>query len=118
MKLQPHGLRLALVAMALGAAVGIGHAQPTGGQQTNEGFSARWTAPGYYEVFYTTDTSYTIWSGPYDTESQCIAYVKNRFADPAYAERMRRKWGTFGDRENGFVLYCFLLKTKEDAGPD
>ena len=80
--------------------------------------SADWKGPGWYEIFYTADSGYMIWTGPYASEDVCVSTVTARYRDTAYAERMREKYGTFGDREKGFDVTCVELKTEADAPPD
>jgi hypothetical protein len=79
---------------------------------------AEWKGPGWYEVLYTVDSGYIIWSGPYASEDACQTYIKDRFSNKGYAENMRKKYGRLGDHENGFEMYCIEMKTEADAPPE
>ena len=71
----------------------------------------KWTGPGWYQVFYSTGV-HLIYSGPYANQNACFDYVKS--LSPEYEAKMSRKYGTYGDEDNGWVFYCMNLNTKAE----
>ena len=71
-----------------------------------------WKGPGFYEVFYSTGV-YLIYSGPYATQDACLAYVKG--LGDSFVNEMSAKYGTYGDEDNGWVIYCMPLNTKAEC---
>lgn len=75
-----------------------------------------WRSPGWYQVFGSTGY-YLIYSGPYESEDACWAYVNKATADEAYMSNMRAKYGRYNSSANGdWTFFCPHLPSADSAG--
>jgi hypothetical protein len=98
---------LTFAALAATAAFGTFGLNPARADDVDD----KWTGPGWYQVFYSTGV-HLIYSGPYTSQNACFDYVKS--LSPSYQAGMSQKYGTYGDRDNGWVFYCSKLNTKAE----